>query len=177
MLTMAPSLLGRNEPSGQVATAQVGPVEHDIDDRSPGVGAHVLGRHGEVAGRVVDEHVDRARAPTRPRRRRLATASASLMSQAAASAVPPASSTAATPAARCFSSRLRMPTAAPRRPNSVAMALPRPVPPPVTTTTVPAKVPGDRAEAPRGGGGARPGGVTAREPRSDPRRRAGKTVG
>ena len=67
----------------------------------------------------------------------VAMESASRMSQAVAKALAPTPSTAATPAARCSPSRLRMPTEAPRRANSVAMALPSPVPPPVTTTTVP----------------------------------------
>ena len=50
---------GRDQSAGQVAAAQVGAVEHDVDDRSPGIGAHVLGRNGEVARRVVDQYVDR----------------------------------------------------------------------------------------------------------------------
>ena len=99
-------------------------------------------------------------------------ASASRMSQGAAIALPPACSTAATPAARCCSSRLKMPTDAPSRPNSVAMAFPRPVPPPVTTTTASAKVPDGSADVPRGGGRASPGGVTAAEPMPGARRRA-----
>ena len=44
--------------------------------------------------------------------------------------------------------RLRIAMVAPSRANSEAMALPSPVPPPVTTTVVPSKVPvGQRAGA------------------------------
>ena len=41
----------------------------------------------------------------------------------------------ATPRARCSAPRERIATSAPRRANSTAIALPRPVPPPVTSTT------------------------------------------
>jgi hypothetical protein len=78
------------------------------------------------------------------------------MSQPASAALPPTASTAATPAARCSGLRLRMPTAAPRRANSTAIALPRPVPPPVTMTAWPSKVPGASALAPSSGGSGRP---------------------
>ena len=45
---------------------------------------------------------------------------------------------------------------APRRANSEAMALPRPVPPPVTMTATPSKVPGRRAVSPTAGGWGSP---------------------
>ena len=59
---------------------------------------------------------------------------------------------AARPASRCSSLRLAITIAAPRRANSDAMALPRPVPPPVTSTVVPSYVPGGSALVPSGGG-------------------------
>ena len=52
------------------------------------------------------------------------------------------------PASRCSSLRLKMAMVAPSRANSDAMALPSPVPPPVTTTVVPSKVPSGSARAP-----------------------------
>ena len=49
----------------------------------------------------------------------------------------PTASTALTPAARCSSLRLAIATLAPSRANSTPIALPSPVPPPVTSTTCP----------------------------------------
>ncbi len=77
-------------------------------------------------------------------------------SQATPRARAPTASTAATPAARCSSFRLSTATAAPRRANSTAMAFPRPVPPPVTMTVSPSKVPLGSAEVPDSGGSGRP---------------------
>ena len=84
------------------------------------------------------------------------TCSASRMSHAVAKALPPACSTASTPALRWPSPRLTMATDAPRRANSTAIALPSPVPPPVTITTSSLKVPAGRADAPSAGGSGRP---------------------
>ena len=64
--------------------------------------------------------------------------SGSRMSQVTVRTRPPTPSMASRPASRCSGFRLRMAMAAPRRANSVAMALPRPVPAPVTRTTWPA---------------------------------------
>ena len=50
----------RDEAPGNLPRAQVSPVQHDVDHGAPCVGAHVLGRHRKVAGRVVDQVVDRA---------------------------------------------------------------------------------------------------------------------
>jgi hypothetical protein len=69
-----------------------------------------------------------------------AICSASRTSQAASTARPPASATAATPRARASSFRPRIATAAPARANSIAIAFPSPVPPPVIATTCPAYV-------------------------------------
>ena len=44
-------------PPAELARAVEGAVEHDVGHRAPGVGAHVLGGYGEVAGRVVDQHL------------------------------------------------------------------------------------------------------------------------
>ncbi len=80
---------------------------------------------------------------------------ASRMSQVTASAFPPASSMAAIPWDRCWALLLATHTLAPRRANSTAIALPRPVPPPVTTAEQPVKLPAGRAEEPRTGGSGR----------------------
>src|SRR5207245_1564558 len=66
--------------------------------------------------------------------------------------LPPASSTAATPAPRCSGSRLAIATDAPKRANSTAIARPRPVPPPVISTTSLSYVPGGNIAVPAGGG-------------------------
>lgn len=60
------------------------------------------------------------------------------------------------PASRCSGFRLPMTIAAPRRANSVAIARPSPVPPPVTTTATPSKVPGGNALSPAPGGSDSP---------------------
>src|SRR5690606_18965116 len=78
---------------------------------------------------------------------------ASRISAAAPTAVPPQAATAWTPFSRCSGLRLRMPTLAPARANSTAMALPRPVPPPGTITVWPAKLSLLRKTVPAGGGG------------------------
>ena len=57
---MAPSRPAGMSRRASSRRAEEGAVEHDVDHRAPGVGAHVLGRHREVARRVVDQHVDRA---------------------------------------------------------------------------------------------------------------------
>src|SRR4051812_19277089 len=69
-----------------------------------------------------------------------ATDSGSRTSSSTSHALPPTSCTAATPAARCSGDRLAIATAAPARASSTAIALPRPVPPPVTSATRPANV-------------------------------------
>src|SRR5690606_22120469 len=68
------------------------------------------------------------------------------------------------PAARCSGLRLAMTTSAPSRANSDAIALPRPVPAPVTNTAVPSKVPGRSAVSPTAGGRGRPIGSVIRGP-------------
>ena len=69
----------------------------------------------------------------------------------------PRSVMACSPASRCSGFREAMTMSAPRRANSEAIAFPRPVPPPVTNTLVPSKVPAGRALVPTGGGAGRPG--------------------
>ena len=59
-------------------------------------------------------------------------------------------------ASRCSGLRLSTARSAPRRANSDAIALPSPVPPPVTTTVTPSKVPGTSAVAPGAGGWGSP---------------------
>lgn len=84
--------------------------------------------------------------------------SGSRMSAVAVRTRPPVSS-ASSPAAALSRSAFR-PTiirSAPRRANSAATALPRPEPPPVTSTTLPSYVPAGSALEPSGGGAASPG--------------------
>src|SRR5262245_18031848 len=95
---------------------------------------------------------------------------------ATAAARPPTASMAATPRARCASSRLAMATAAPSRANSTAMALPRPVPPPVTRTTSPSNVLGGSIVVPSGGGSGSAMGP-CRTPRLDRQRPCSPCVG
>ncbi len=85
-----------------------------------------------------------------------ATASASRMSHAVVMTGAPMASMASTAASRCSGLRLATTSEAPRRANSPAMALPRPVPPPVTNTHTPSKVPGTSAVAPTAGGAGNP---------------------
>src|SRR6478735_8174085 len=79
------------------------------------------------------------------------------MSQPTVSTGAPSADIAASPASRCSGLRLASTIDAPRRANSLAMAFPSPVPPPVTTTTSPSKVPGLSAVSPAAGGPGRPG--------------------
>src|SRR5207302_9681448 len=79
------------------------------------------------------------------------------MSHVAVTTGAPSSFIASSPASRWSGLRLAMTIDAPRRANSDAMALPRPVPAPVTNTQVPSNVPGLRAVSPGGGGWGRPG--------------------
>ncbi len=82
--------------------------------------------------------------------------SGSRMSQVTTSTFAPNACIASRPASRCSPFRLAMTTSAPSRANSVAMALPSPVPPPVTKTPRPAKVPDGSAEVPSAGGSGSP---------------------
>ncbi len=82
--------------------------------------------------------------------------SGSRMSQVTVSTGAPSSFIAASPASRCSGFRLAMTIDAPRRANSAAIALPRPVPAPVTNTVSPANVPGFSAVSPAGGGAGNP---------------------
>jgi hypothetical protein len=82
--------------------------------------------------------------------------SGSRMSHGTVTTSAPMASIAARPASRCSSFRLAITIDAPARANSVAIALPRPVPPPVTKTVTPSNVPGDKALVPTGGGAGRP---------------------
>jgi hypothetical protein len=66
-----------------------------------------------------------------------ATASGSRMSHLTVVTGAPRASMAARPASRCSSFLLAITIDAPRRANSSAMARPRPVPPPVTSTLCP----------------------------------------
>ncbi len=86
-----------------------------------------------------------------------ATLSGSRMSQATLSTGAPMASMASRPASRCSGLRLAITTEAPRRANSEAMALPSPVPAPVTKTGTASKVPGLRAVSPTAGGAGSPG--------------------
>src|SRR5688572_2181302 len=82
--------------------------------------------------------------------------SGSRMSQVTVSAGIDNASIASRPAARCSSFRLAITMDAPSLPNSVAIALPRPVPPPVTKTHTPSNVPAGSADSPAGGGAGSP---------------------
>ena len=93
------------------------------------------------------------------------TWSASLTSHSAWAARPPTSSTAATPRWRCPSSLETTPIAAPARASSSAIARPRPVPPPVTIATWPARASGASIWVPSGGGAGR---LMATSPRIGP---------
>src|SRR5215813_6698570 len=83
-----------------------------------------------------------------------AMASGSRTSIATPIASAPTSCTAAIPAARCSWPRLATAIAAPSRANSIAIALPKPVPAPVIRTTSPAKVPAGNIAVPNAGGSA-----------------------
>ena len=85
-----------------------------------------------------------------------AISSGSRMSQPTASTREPSASTDSRPVSRCSGLRLAMTRSAPSRANSAAIAFPRPVPPPVTKTQEPAKVPAGSAELPNGGGSRSP---------------------
>src|SRR5947209_1071039 len=87
----------------------------------------------------------------------LAIESASRMSHAVVTTGAPNSFMASSPASRWSALRLAMTIEAPSLANSEAMALPRPVPPPVTNTHAPANVPASSAVSPAGGGWGRPG--------------------
>jgi hypothetical protein len=85
-----------------------------------------------------------------------AICSGSRMSHATVSTRAPSASIASFPASRCSGLRLAITMSAPRRANSDAIALPSPVPPPVTNTAVPSKVPAGNAVAPTAGGSGNP---------------------
>ena len=79
------------------------------------------------------------------------------MSQATVVTGAPSAAIASRPASRCSGLRLAITIDAPRRANSSAIALPRPVPAPVMNTAVPSNVPAGSALAPSSGGPGRPG--------------------
>ena len=130
-------------PGGEVAAAELAgaeerAVEGDVDDGAPGVGRHVLGRHREVGGGVVDEHVGQAElglGGVEGGGDLLGLADVAGDGQDPARRSPSMASPAGVEVLGLAAERSTM--AAPRRANSVAMALPRPVPPPVTNTTWP----------------------------------------
>ena len=82
--------------------------------------------------------------------------SASRMSHGTAMTSAPRASIAARPASRCSSLRLAITIDAPARANSMAIALPRPVPPPVTNDSHAVERAGGSALAPTGGGAGSP---------------------
>src|SRR5205085_2053440 len=82
--------------------------------------------------------------------------SGSRMSHVAVATGAPSSFMASSPASRWSALRLAITIDAPKRANSEAMALPRPVPAPVTNTQTPSNVPGFSAVSPGGGGWGRP---------------------
>src|SRR5436305_6939912 len=82
----------------------------------------------------------------------VAMEAASRMSQVAVTTGALSSFIATSPASRCSAFRLAMTIEAPSLANSDAMALPNPVPAPVTNTHTPSNVPGLRAVSPAGGG-------------------------
>src|SRR4051812_3763431 len=86
------------------------------------------------------------RTSTRPKRSTAAATSASTCSGSRTSVgcarpAPPAASMSPTVSSRGSGRRPARTTPAPKRPNSSAKALPRPLPPPVTSATFPSKVP------------------------------------
>src|SRR3954453_12012727 len=78
------------------------------------------------------------------------------MSQPAVSTSAPRASIASRPASRCSGLRLAMTIEAPGGGNSMATALPRPVPAPVMNTVWPLNVPGGRALSPSAGASGSP---------------------
>ena len=147
---------GGQVAAGELAGAEERAVEGDVDDGPPGVGAHVLGGDREVGGRVVDQHRRSAqlgldRVERGGDRVGLPDVAGGGEHRAAEGAD---LGRRRRRGARACGWRSR-PTA-PSRANSTAMALPSPVPPPVTSTVVPSKVPGGRADAPAGGGSGSP---------------------
>src|SRR3954471_5821240 len=82
----------------------------------------------------------------------VATDSGSRTSSSTSQARPPTSCTAATPPSRCSVDRLAIATAAPARASSTEIALPSPVPPPVTSATRPANVSAGNIGVPAGRG-------------------------
>ena len=59
-LMIEPGVPAREVAAAELAGAEERAVERDVDDGAPRVGRHVLGRHREVGGRVVDEHAGQA---------------------------------------------------------------------------------------------------------------------
>lgn len=128
-------------------------LKHDVDDGSVGIGREPFGGHDEVASRVVDEDV---RGATESKKKiqlleamwfahfcstssnALATFTGSFTSIWKASHTPPVDLRISSAVFWRTSSRLAaIATLAPRWAKVVAMAFPRPVPPPVTSATFP----------------------------------------
>jgi hypothetical protein len=96
-------------------------------DRAPRVRRHVLGRHREVRGRVVDEHGGQPDLGF-GRVERGGDLLGVAMSHADRRARAPMASIASRPASRCSGLRLAITIAAPEARELAAIALPRPVP-------------------------------------------------
>ena len=138
-------------------------VEGDVHHSAPGVGRHVLGGTPKLAAALLTSTSGSPKASSAASNA-AATRSGVRMSQTAVATSAPSSSIALRPASRCSAERLAITIAAPSRANSEAMALPSPVPPPVTSTVRPSKVPGRSAVSPAGGGAGRPGCKTVSAP-------------
>ena len=155
MLMIEPGVPGGQVAAGELAGAEERAVEGDVDDGAPGVRRHVLGRHREVGGRVVDQHVGQTEAASAASKA-AAIWSGSRMSHSTVSTSPPSGSSAAgrpRGARPCgWRSRCR------RRGGRTRWRSPcrARCPPPVTNTVVPAKLPAGRAVAPAEGGSGKP---------------------
>ena len=141
--------------ASELARAEEGAVEGDVDDRAPRVGRHVFGGHRKLAAALL---MSTAGSPSFA----LGASNAAViapgreMSQLTVlHAKRPAPRP--SPEARCSGLRLAITMSAPSRANSLAIALPRPVPPPVTNTASAVVRAGRRAPAaPTAGGRGSP---------------------
>ena len=123
-LMIEPGVPAVEVAAGELAGAEERAVQRDVDDGAPRVRRHVLGRHREVGRRVVDQHAGQAEAGSAASNA-AAICSGSRMSHATVvDRARRARPTASWPASRCSGLRLAITIDAPRRANSVAIALP-----------------------------------------------------
>ena len=142
--------------AAELTRAEERAVERDVDDGAPRVRRHVLGRHREVRGRVVDQHAGQPELGLGGVERGRDLLGVADVARDGRAPRAPIASIAARPASRCSGLRLAITIAAPSRANSAAIALPSPVPAPVTNTGTPSNVPAGNAVAPTAGGAGSP---------------------